>query len=44
MNGTHRPQEKFVHSRIQPSEEHTPLKYVATGEGMFKFSFKEIEY
>jgi len=33
MNGTHRLQEKFVHSRIQPSEELAPLKYVGVGEG-----------
>jgi len=33
MNGTRRSQEEFVHSRIQPSEKYTPMKYVGMGEG-----------
>jgi len=32
-NGTRRTQEKFVHIRIQPSEEHAPSKYVGMCEG-----------
>ena len=33
MNGARRTQEKFVHSRIQQSEDHAPFEYVGMGEG-----------
>jgi len=33
MSGISRPQEKFVYSRIQTSEEYATLKTVGKGEG-----------
>jgi len=37
MNGTRRPKKKLVNSRIQPSEENAPLKYIGMSEGILQF-------
>jgi len=44
MNGKRIPQEIFVHSRIQPSEQHAPLKYAGMSEERLQILTQKIVY